>query len=560
MLALVVLAIVVPAAAGAQKEYAAQRFESRVAVQPDGSLLVREDITFRFEGGPFTYVVRELALRQLSGIDGLQATLDGRPLPEGRTAGSIEIEDGDPIRATWHVEPLEDSSHTFGLSYRVEGALRREGEAARLIWRVVPEQHEYAIESGQVTFELPSGARLLGRADLDGARVLGSSAADDRVTLRFDGVAPDTPVDLTVDFDPGVIPLPADADAPQASSGWTFDPGILWIALGLAGVGGVAGIGSVVGWWRKAWADRPAVPPTHLRVELPAKLPPALAATLLGGRSPALGTLFDLAAREVIRIEQSPTRWNQRSYSITWSATPQPSLLPHEQGLLRALFKPPAGPGASVSISDAGPRLAADPPGHQQPLRAQLIDRGWLDLQLEKERNRMLAAGVLGFLLGSGLVILGMIGLGLPDLQGIGWVPLLGGVMAGLGGAAGMAGIAALVLSVSITALTPDGESRRAAWRGFEMYLKDVARGGSMVVQTRLFDRYLPYAAAFGMASSWARHFQKLGVAEVPSWFHGLEAADFGDVTAAIVASTMSVSTSADGGAGASGGGASGAG
>jgi uncharacterized membrane protein len=132
--------------------------------------------------------------------------------------------------------------------------------------------------------------------------------------------------------------------------------------------------------------------------------------------------------------------------------------------------------------------------------------------------------------------------------------------MAGLGGAAGVAGVAALVLSVSITSLTPDGESRRAAWLGFEMYLKDVARGGSMVVQTSLFDRYLPYAAAFGMASSWAHHFQKLGVTDIPSWFHGLEAADFGDVTAAIVASTLSVSTSADGGAGASGGGASGAG
>jgi hypothetical protein len=556
--ALAIAGLAFPAAATAQKSYVAERFDTTVAVQPDGSLRVTEVITFRFEGGPFAFVFRDLALRGLTGIDEITATMDGRAFSPGTQAGQVEIKQGDPIRATWHYAPVSDSRHTFGLCYRVVGALRGEGQEGQLVWRAVPEDHDYVIETGQVTLELPPGTRLLGPARLEGAQAASTTTSGSRVVLPFGRVEPNVPVDMLVDFDPGAIPL-AGAEIGAAALRPAFGAQVVWVALAIAGLGSVVGIAGLAVWWRREWGGRTSVPPSPPRVEPPADLAPGLAAMLLGGRSPALGTLFDLARRGAIRIEQTPSRWTKRAYGLSLQST-QESLSPHEEGLLRSLFKRPAGAGELLSIQDAGTRLAGSPAAHRQPLHAQMVSRGWLDPRLESQRTRMMVAGVLGTMLGLTLVILGMVGLGALAVNAGGWVAVLSAAVAGFGGAGFVAGVVALFLGLAATALTPEGRRQNLAWQAFESHLRAVARGQDAAVQVNAFERFLPYAAGFGMASAWARHFQKQGLAEVPAWFQGLEAADFADVTAAVIASTTSVSAGADGGGGASGGGASGAG
>ncbi len=48
---------------------------------------VVETVIFRFEGGTFTYVFRELPRRRTDDIEIVSATMDGRDMPIGSGAG-----------------------------------------------------------------------------------------------------------------------------------------------------------------------------------------------------------------------------------------------------------------------------------------------------------------------------------------------------------------------------------------------------------------------------------------------------------------------------------------
>jgi len=66
LILLLLLAPVVPAyaASGTQalpaKDYSADGFDAQITVQNDGTLLVKETVVFKFVGGPFTFVYREI--------------------------------------------------------------------------------------------------------------------------------------------------------------------------------------------------------------------------------------------------------------------------------------------------------------------------------------------------------------------------------------------------------------------------------------------------------------------------------------------------------------------
>ena len=150
--------LLLPTAAGAAKDYRAERFDVDLEIQPDGALVVTETVVFRFEGGPFTYVFRDLAYTEIDEIDRLQASMDGEVLPQGTGPGQVEIETGDPLKVTWHFAPISDSTHTFTLVYRVQGAIRQLDDADALIWRAFPEEHDYKIASSTITLSYPPTA------------------------------------------------------------------------------------------------------------------------------------------------------------------------------------------------------------------------------------------------------------------------------------------------------------------------------------------------------------------------------------------------------------------
>jgi uncharacterized membrane protein len=100
-------------------------------------------------------------------------------------------------------------------------------------------------------------------------------------------------------------------------------------------------------------------------------------------------------------------------------------------------------------------------------------------------------------------------------------------------------------------------------WKGFAEYLKQVSKGKEPAISADVFERYLAYAAVFGLGANWAKYFQQLGGVPLPIWFHAMAGSDgdFGAMVAVMSASdSASASSGGDGGGGASGGGSSGAG
>jgi uncharacterized membrane protein len=113
--------------------------------------------------------------------------------------------------------------------------------------------------------------------------------------------------------------------------------------------------------------------------------------------------------------------------------------------------------------------------------------------------------------------------------------------------------------------LSDVGAETAVSWKAFNSYLKAVSKGKRAVDSPTMFEKYLPYAAAFGLLHQWAKHFEKEGWTETPEYFHVLPSTTGNQAMLAFVAMSAAThssggSASGSAGAGAAGGGASGAG
>ena len=131
-------AFAAPAEAG--KDYRAERFDVQFDLQPDGSALVTETVAFRFDGGPFTYVFRDINATETDGLTFIDASMDGQTMPLGTSAGQVEVTGRDPLKVKWHFAPTSDSTHEFVVRYRMAGVVRKL-DADTIRWRAIPQEH-----------------------------------------------------------------------------------------------------------------------------------------------------------------------------------------------------------------------------------------------------------------------------------------------------------------------------------------------------------------------------------------------------------------------------------
>lgn len=544
-------------AAQSTKSYDADRFDVEAVVQADGSLLVTETVVFNFHGEPFTYVFREVPTEYTDGIADVVGAIDGRTLPRGDQPGQLEVSGRNPLRVTWHFEPTSDVSRTFSLTYRLLGLVKRTNDQDVIVWQPLPDSYEYPIAASLVRLRYPAAAAPLGEPEIQAGSAAVTAAAN-QVSFNQQNLAPNTPLVIALRFPSGsLISAPPEwqrqADARQAQ-------GPFWI--GAAAVVLLVGVGAAVA--LGASHRRPASVKEALRHEPPAPLPPAFANILYRqGSKPdwnaALATLFDLAQRGVLVIEENPEKKWFRGRDFVIKLAQEPSgLLPHEESLLALLFETKKGRSRSVGMAELSQRISSRAwEQFRQTLYAEFTAAGLLDPQRQQTKRRWTIAGILFIL--SGLVVTIPMMLILYTFSGL-W-PLL------LAGSAIIVGVVMLIVGGLITPLSRQGTALASQWRSFAAYLKQITRNKAAATRPDIFDLYLPYAASFGILHSWARYFEKKGGAKLPPWFQALTATP-DEAMGAFVA--MTAASSASGGsaagaagaaaAGAAGGGASGAG
>jgi hypothetical protein len=543
-----------------EKDYYADHYNVDIAIQPGGDLLITETVEFQFIGGPFTYAYRNIPIEYMDGIRDIAAWMDGQPMPQGTDPGEVEIEDGNPLKITWHFPETADSAHTFVLSYRVLAGIGQANGLDFLDWDALPNEHEYPINTSLVHVTYPSSTDLAGEPE-----VLRGQAdirvADQEVFFQSQGLGANDPLQIRLVFPAGSLISAPPAWQVELQANKKVTTQSLWaglLAILLAVPAGAVFLGRFL---RRSEAVDRSVNETAIPMSRPTSppedLPPALAGALAASNlqviwSHALGTLIDLARRGALSFEEQK-KWKglKREFVIHRGTRPA-GLQPHENLLLDEVFRNPLNPSTNLT------ELSSRVPGMWQEFQAavgkEIEARGFLSSQRRALKNRLNGLGLTALLLGIGVlvaILLILLNLSASPLK------IILGVLAGLAGALAIIGLVSVIAASRYSPLTTPGAKQANLWKGFSAYIKDVTRGKEPPMRSDFFEAYLAFAASFGLGKAWTRYYQEQGGVPLPSWFVSLTPDSFNDSMGALV---MFMDTSASSGDSSSGGGGDGGG
>ena len=536
----------------AAKSYYAERFDVRLDIQEDGTVIVTETVEFHFEGDPFTFAFREISANETDGVTFLDASMDGMPMPIGTQAGQVEVVAGDPLKVTWHFPATSDASRVFTVRYRVDGVIRK-GDADMLIWRVIPEDHDYSIATSSIILTYPQKATLLEDPRL--SRDFETGSTNTGILLTVSGLGEDEDLILTASFAPDSLTT----IVPQWQTQKELADATTARALPVGFISGIAalilgglGLFSYVRTNGRDLNISDVIPTPNP----PSDLAPALVGMLTKQANGFMGTIFDLAGRSVLEIREEKGSWGTTNYMLTQKESAV-SLSMHERGLLSALFK---ADETQVNMNEVATRLGMKSKLFDEPLEQELIHRKWLDPDRKLTHKKLVASSLITMFLSLALFV-GALLLGSGFIGDVNMAMLFAG-MVGISAAMFVLSIALFIYSASYSVLTPSGEEQAVRWKSFQEYIKQVSKGKEPAIRTDFFEKYLAYAAVFGLGAQWAKYFQKMGDIPLPIWFHAMAGndANFGAMVAVMSTSDTAGVSAAGGGGGASGGGSSGAG
>ena len=546
-----VAALARPASA---KSYSAERFDSVVRVLADGSLDVTETVVFRFTDGTFKEVFREVPVRRTDGVEVIRAEMEGQLLPFGSELGTVDVRQRNGrVRVVWRFRPVENVTRTFLLNYRMRGVVRQEADADVLVWRATPSDHAYAIDSSTVRFDLPVEPQ---RAPGVTTRKTGPYELSSRgtvVEIATSNIAANGWIDAGFRFPARTVASAAPRWQQRASDIDAGAPKWLMAAAVVFAVGLVLLI---------AWRQSYDAPPPHQHAsssgfqQPPDDLRPALSGALATNGRPALehamATLFSLADRGAIQIEEEPRGvFGTRTFEVTRTGAVRVS--GDEEQVLDAIFNPRSGAVQKVTLSQARSRLVRRWRRVSAAIQAELQAAGFISADRRALRRRYTICG---------LVLLGVAGVALlaavPFVNDNGPWPLF------IAAALFLLAFMAFIMGATITPLSNEGARRGHLWRDYRKYLRHVSTGAQPAMGLAQ-NRVLPYAVALGLASAWAKYIKTQPHA-TPAWFRALASnQDPGAFVAFVATGGAGASSGGHGagagaGAGAAGGGASGAG
>jgi hypothetical protein len=543
--ALLVLMSAVPAAA---KTYVVDRFDARIRVLPGGAIEVTETVVFAFQEGSFDHVFREIPIRRTDGIEIVSASMDGRNLAFGTRTGEVDVRLGSPVKVRWRFAPRSGTSHVFALTYIAHGVVRKDAGRDVLEWTALPTKHDYRIATSEVVFDL--AAAPIGHPSIHVSRV-GDHTVEpsaSRVQVIASNVGKDGWVRARLEFENGAVIAAAPQWQQRQARANALAPRWWTAAAVIVAAGAVLLFGL-----RQRYDSPPHIDSGSRTYEaLPDALRPALAGALASNGTVslnhAMATLFTLADRGAVVVEEEPRRWGQRRFTVHRRARAG-IVTPEESALLELAFSSGDRGGAGVPLSKVRHHVARGLRKYRDRVREELRGMGLFDEDRDRVR-RLFQGWALGLLF---LAIVSIVPAALLTRTFGGW-PFL------VPAAIGIVSFAALIGYGALTPLSNEGVRRGGEWRAYARHLKAVARDRA-VLSNSTPAALLPFAVALGLAGYWSK-FVKHHRAAAPAWFHTVGSYDDGAFPAFIAVGGSADAGGAGGGAGggAAGGGASGAG
>ena len=525
MVCLLLGLLFVPSSTAAQtKSFFWERFDVEMTLLENGDMAVVETQVLNFSGEPFTFGYGTI----LTGSVGNNDNISNISLREGdlnyqesgsNAPGTFEVSRSrNEVRIDWYFEPaLGQRTYTF--SYTIEGGVivgtLDEGSGDQIFWKAIPSDHPGRIQNSTVTIRLPEGVEPQRYID-DGTYLVEGLAAGDsnlvetRVSdngriITYNLTQPlltGQALEVRVQFPHGLldIPTPSWQQRQQNSDVYALIGIALSILMMLGGPLAVMGL----------WYVRGRDPETGLVVpdylpQPPSRLPPAVVGTLVDEKADMrdiISTLVDLAQRGYLTISENKSR----NHIFTLENESKAGLRPYEAQFLNDVFRRKK----ERKLSELRYKFANRLPALRKMLYEELISEGLVDRSPEKVRTSYLVWAGLIFVVAV-ITFIALVAV-LPEETSF--------VSCCATGALLVTAVFLGVVGRHMPTKTAKGAEEKAKWDAFRNYLKNIEAYQDMEQAGELFEKYLPYATAFGLDRSWIRKFSAVPYAPIPRWYY----------------------------------------
>ncbi|MBI2403388.1 MAG: DUF2207 domain-containing protein, partial [Gemmatimonadetes bacterium] len=448
------------------------------------------------------------------------------------------------------VPDAQDATRTVVLRYRAANGLRFFEDHDELYWNITGDEWDVPIEAASARIELPPGATGVRAIAFNGP--YGATARDAAVTVSGTTieVVMSKPLGFregltaAVGWDKGLVAEPTRTEqaAGFMASNWPLAIPVV-VFLGMFGL------------WYRVGRD-PAGLPVTVQYEPPGGLTPAEAGTLIDesvDMRDITATIVHLAVGGYLKIEEQEEKkflglLRHREYCF-YRLDPKegtPKLPPYELRVLGGLFQHGQ---RTVRLSDLENEFYVELPAIRSSVFDGLIQRRLYRFRPDRVRSRWAAVGVIGGVLIGGFGVVAAAKLTVSPAAVV------------------VAAILTMLIVVLFGRIMPARTTLGARLReqilGFEEFLQRVEsdRFNRVIKTPEMFERFLPYAMAFGVEKKWAGAFRDI-YREPPTWYVGVDPMGFNATTlssrlsdlSSRAGSTMSSSPRSSGGSGFSGG------
>jgi len=495
--ALLVLGL--PSASAQAKDVYIQAMDVNLAVQENGDVVVDEKITFYFEGN-YHFVVRDIPAYNTEGITDI-AVFDenGTRLPRGDQSGAYSVsEENDRVYLQVNFD-LADTAATWTFHYRAKKVVLFWNEGDELRWYVLDSTNGIPVERLHVVVTIPDSvpAEQMTHAveTLYGVEPSVSSPGPSTMVYEATGLPAYTKFWTVTGFPKGVVMY---VWTPRRLAAFVVPklgfalPIIFFLALLLI--------------WRRRGRDEPGTVYARYVAEPPSDLPPAVAGALIDEKvdvKEVLATVIDLARRGYLEITEGESSRRRKRLTIFTRCKPLDDLRGFEAKVSQALFgsKHPD----QVTMDELQNQFYKHIPGIVDEIYKEVTTRKLFHRNPKEVRGRW---GAYGIVTG---IVLGLItmALAMADVGGWGWF-MFGSVISV---------IIVFVFGQFMPQRTSKGASEQRKWEAFRNYLRDLTRFQDLPAAKETYEKYLPYAVAFGVEKEWTRRFEGLEV-PAPTWYH----------------------------------------
>jgi hypothetical protein len=497
------------------------RYDVSLTIQPNGDLRVVEHQQIRFTSGTFTHGYRVIPLDKTEGISNVSISEPGgqtyQQVGYGGTPYTFTAQtSGGNLEIYWYFPQLSNTTRAYDIAYTVHGGVRIYDSGDKLQWIAIDNQRDFPIEEASTTVFLPPGAKFM-TIDSAGVNTQWRQSGDGTsVSFVADhGMSASDRMEIGVEFTHGIIPAnppswQASVDQ-EESFNRTWRP-VLNLLVGLIAV--LLALGGPIGvyllWYTRGRDPKVAGIPEYI-TEPPDNLPPGILGTLIDERADmqdVVASIVDLARRGYIKIEETETEGflGLGSSDFVFHKTNDDlgELTDYEREIMRGIF---TGHKTERELSDLKNKFYTRLPDIQKDLYKQLVTHGFF--RSSPDRTRKLWIGI-------GIAVLAV-----AFVSGFVFFPLAtyAGALTCLPLALGVSGVAALVAGNFMPAKTRAGAEAALRWKAFKTYLSRIDQLKDIKESSDLFERYLPYAIAFGMNQSWVHKFSTMTNTPAPGWY-----------------------------------------